>query len=219
MKVTAFSGSPRKNSNSRRILDAFLKGAETAGAEISLYETDKLDIKPCTGCLVCNVKKKCIIKNDEWETLSSEILASDLLVFATPVYFHHMTASMKKILDRFRSFITVQITRDGILHTPHIAWSKKFHLITAMGSSSDEDAGPLVDLFNFITSNFGEGNSFTFQNSTRLAVAGQLDLNASRLKALYRMMKIPEDLAQPDYERNLKILKDAEETGYKLATE
>ena len=44
MKITAFSGSPRKKSNSGSMLDYFLKGAELKGGEYTLYNTDDLEI-------------------------------------------------------------------------------------------------------------------------------------------------------------------------------
>ncbi len=108
MKILAFDGSPRKNGNSTLLLKSFIERAESRKAVVKLYKTDQLDLKPCRGCLMCNVLKRCAIKKDDWEHLSKEILDADVIAFSTPIYFHHTTSSMKGLLDRFRSFIRVQ---------------------------------------------------------------------------------------------------------------
>ena len=73
MKITAFDGSPRKNGNSTAILRSFTDRAEELGADLTVYRTSELDLKECRGCLMCNVLKKCAIRNDCWNGLADEI--------------------------------------------------------------------------------------------------------------------------------------------------
>ncbi len=48
MKVIAINGSPKvDDGNTARILNPFLEGMEEAGAEVELFHTRKLKIKPC----------------------------------------------------------------------------------------------------------------------------------------------------------------------------
>lgn len=211
MKITAFDGSPRKNGNSTAILRSFTDRAEELGADLTVYRTSELDLKECRGCLMCNVLKKCAIRNDCWNGLADEISASDVLVFATPIYFHHTVSSMKRLLDRFRSFINVRITEEGIIHTPHNPWNKKIFLFTAHGSSSVEDALPLVDLFDFMKETLGEKNSLKCINGTRLAMAGQVTSDKTRLSEIYTKLGLPQHLVEDDYKKNIGLLKTAEE--------
>ncbi|HAK44663.1 MAG TPA: hypothetical protein DCO79_01910 [Spirochaeta sp.] len=215
MKIIAFDGSPRKNSNSAMMLKAFIKKLEE-GDEIKYYKTDDLDLQPCRGCVMCNALKSCIIRKDYWQVLSKEILEADVLAFSSPIYFHHTTSSMKKLIDRFRSFINVQITEDGIIHRPHENWSKKFFLFTAHGSSSTEDAQPLVDLFNFIIESLGDGNELKYINAVRLAASGQIRFNEERLKQIYGKLGLPENLASEDLKKNEEWLKTAEHFAEEL---
>ena len=215
MKITAFDGSPRKNGNSTIILNTFLEHIEK-NADITVYKTDQLDLKPCRGCLMCNVIKKCALKNDDWGKISEEILSSDVLAFSSPIYFHHTTASMKKLIDRFRSFIRVQITEQGLIHTPHVAWRKKFYLFTAHGSSSADDAEPLINLFSFMTDALGEGNELLYLTGVRLAVSSQILFNEEQMINIYRKLGLPERLAGGDLERNQKILHEAEKMANSL---
>ena len=58
------------------------------------------DIAPCTGCGSCkNGLDTCIIE-DDMQRLYPLIRAADVLVFATPIYWWHMTAQLKTFLDR-----------------------------------------------------------------------------------------------------------------------
>ncbi|MBL7005996.1 MAG: flavodoxin family protein [Spirochaetia bacterium] len=208
-KILAFTASPRQNGNSAALLESFLAGAVEAGAEAETIATEKADIISCRGCLSCNLLKHCIIRKDGWQELSRKILDADVLVFATPIYFHHTTASCKRILDRFRSFIHVQITETGLIHTPHQPWNKKFVLLAALGSSSSEDAEPLIDLFGFIQETLGDHNSFESIIGTRLAVGGQILFTEEQLVNLYAKLGLPVRLAAEDAVRNAELLEQA----------
>ncbi len=156
--MLAFNGSPRPAGNTTHLLNAFVAGAGENSVTPHVYRSHALKLEDCTGCLRCNVLKRCAISGDDWAELSSRILESDVLVFATPIYFHHLPASLKKVLDRFRSFAHVQITEKGLVHTPHQEWEKEFVLILTMGSPDAIDAQPVIDLFNYVCSIMGPKN-------------------------------------------------------------
>jgi multimeric flavodoxin WrbA len=216
LKMLAFAGSPRTSGNSRLMLDRFVKGAAKNQVTTEVVYPHQLNIKPCTGCLRCNILKKCSLREDDWGELSKKILASDLLVVATPVYFHHLPGPMKLIIDRFRSFIHVQITETGLIHTPYESWNKQFVLLLSMGSSDDRDAEPIIELFRFMTSILGSGNSLHLLKATRLAVAGQVIRKPEQLEVLYEKMKLPPRLAAQDERHNRELLDNVENLGFSL---
>jgi len=133
-KILAFRGSPRKKGNSTLMLNSFIDGVNNDLYEYEIIDPYKIDINYCLGCLQCNVTKKCIQKNDYWDELSEKILAADIIVFASPVYFHHFPAALKLILDRFRSFVKITMIKDGLIHVPWQEWKKKFVLLLSMGT-------------------------------------------------------------------------------------
>ena len=218
MNILAFNGSPRRAGNTTHLVREFLRGAREAGARTEELVAEELNLKYCRGCLRCNVLKRCSIKGDDWEAVSQKILDADVLVFASPIYFHHLTAPLKKLLDRFRSFIHVQITEQGLRHTPWQPWQKQIVLLLSLGSSNDDDARPVLDLFDFLGRVLGTGTNVSSIIGTRLAVAKQVTMDAEQLRTLYPKIGLPESLAEEDYHRNQALLRNCYELGKELAT-
>ena len=217
MTIIAFNGSPRRNGNSAILLHELLKGASDAGAQAEEIIAEKLNLHYCKGCLRCNRLKHCAMKGDDWTNLSKKILKADTLVFSSPIYFHHLSAPLKKLLDRFRSFIHVQITETGLKHTPWQPWRKNFVLILCMGSPDDTEALPVIEFFKFVTSILGHENRLRAITGTRLAVINQVGMARDKLRKLYSKLKLPDLLADQDHQRNQMLLQRCYETGRDLA--
>lgn len=98
-KLLIISTSLRKNGNSDRLANAFLRGAEEAGNTVEkICLTDKT-IGFCKGCLACQKTEKCVIRDDA-NTITEKMRTADVIVFATPVYYYEMSGQMKTLLDR-----------------------------------------------------------------------------------------------------------------------
>jgi len=102
-KILGVTGSPRKNGNTDILVSRILAGAEQAGAEVEMIFLRDLEIKECDGCYACWKGKPCP-KRDDMNDLYPKIIASDVIVFGTPVYWFGPTALMKAFLDRFVYF-------------------------------------------------------------------------------------------------------------------
>ena len=215
-KVLAFNGSPRKTGNSSVMLQYFLEGVKEASGSHEIVHAGEIHLDYCKGCLRCNVLGRCSNEKDDWKMLSEKLLNSDIIVFASPIYFHHLTASLKKIIDRFRSFVQVQITETGLRHTPWHAWNKDFVLLLSMGSSDDIDARPVIDLFEYITQILGNKNRLHVITATRLAVTGQLLKTPDELEALYAKLILPQQLASADAEKNRETVDRCYRLGKEL---
>jgi multimeric flavodoxin WrbA len=215
-KILALNGSPRPSGNTVRLLEAFADGVEKQ-AELEIMATHDLDIRGCTGCLRCNVLKRCSLSGDGWPFLAQKILEAHVLVVAAPVYFHHLPASMKAVLDRFRSFAHVQITEHGLVHTPHQEWNKDFVLLLSQGSPDPSDAQPVIDLFTYICRIMGKGNRLHTCLGTRLAMVNQVSKSGEELEELYGRLGLPGSLAQGDHQRNRELLERCRTLGSSLS--
>ncbi len=98
-KVLIIATSPRKNGNSNRLAEEFANGAKEAGnsAEI-VYLYDK-QINFCKGCLACQKTHHCVIKDDA-NQIVEKMKNSDVIVWATPIYYYEMSGQMKTMIDR-----------------------------------------------------------------------------------------------------------------------
>jgi multimeric flavodoxin WrbA len=98
-KVLILSASPRKGGNSDLLCDQFLLGAKEAGNQTEkIFLSDK-KIGYCTGCGSCVASKTCVQEDDMAEVLE-KMIAADVIVMATPVYFYTMNGQMKTMIDR-----------------------------------------------------------------------------------------------------------------------
>lgn len=218
-KILILDGSTRKQGNTSILLQHFIDGAKNNTENIEQVQAKDVEIKFCNGCLRCNLIKRCSIRDDDWTDLSQKIDEADILVFASPIYFHYVTAPLKNIIDRFRSFIHVQITETGLIHTPYKKWNKDFVLLLSMGSSDDSDAQPVIDLFEYMKGVMGDGNRLHAIKATRLAVIKQVQKNEEELKELYPKLQLDENLAENDFVKNQEVLSQCFELGKRLTNE
>ena len=98
-KVLVISTSLRPDSNSALLAEAFAQGAAEAGHEVETVSLRGKKIGFCTGCLVCQKTQACVIHDDAPEIVQ-KMKTSDVVAFATPVYYYEMSGQMKTLLDR-----------------------------------------------------------------------------------------------------------------------
>ena len=97
MNILVLNGSPRKG-NTVTAIHAFASGAK-AKNEVEIVDTYQLNVGPCLGCGACECHKGCIAKDDS-NRIVDKLVAADMIVFATPVYWWGITAQMKMVLDK-----------------------------------------------------------------------------------------------------------------------
>lgn len=102
MKIVILTGSPHKNGTSNTLVNEFIKGAKEKGHIINRFDTPFLKIHPCIGCNHCGMNGPCVF-DDDMPKILDEILNSDMIVFATPIYYFDFSAQIKCAIDRFHS--------------------------------------------------------------------------------------------------------------------
>ena len=98
-KVLILSSSPRKHGNSNALCDRFVEGAIEATHQVEKVVLAEKKINYCTGCYACKKNGQCAQKDDMAQILDS-MIAADVIVLVTPVYFYTMCAQMKTAIDR-----------------------------------------------------------------------------------------------------------------------
>lgn len=98
-QVLIISASPRKGGNSDSLCDAFRQGAQQAGHQVEKIFLREHTVNYCTGCGVCNNTHRCTQK-DDMESILSKLVAADVIVLASPIYFYTMCGQLKTMIDR-----------------------------------------------------------------------------------------------------------------------
>jgi multimeric flavodoxin WrbA len=115
IKAIAINGSPRKDKgNTAMILKPFIEGMIDAGAEVDVYYTKNLKLKPCTGEFQCwrETPGECYIK-DDMQKLYPKLKEADILILATPVYAP-LPGEMQIVINRLVPLIFPLLeTREG----------------------------------------------------------------------------------------------------------
>lgn len=99
MQVLGLAASARIGGNTEILLDEFLAGAEEAGADVQKLRLVDYEINYCRGCGACNKAGICRFQ-DGVQAIQEKMLAADILVLATPVYFYSVTGLAKMLIDR-----------------------------------------------------------------------------------------------------------------------
>lgn len=103
MKIVILQGSPNMKGSTNLLVESFSKGAKESGHSVKRLDIADMGISPCNGCIACGYEGPCAIDDDN-EIVKSEILDSDMVVFATPLYYYGMSAQLKAVVDRFCSY-------------------------------------------------------------------------------------------------------------------
>ena len=222
MKILILSASPRKGSNSDILADKVIEGAKSKGAEVEKIYLKDLDVKPCRGCLRCNILGYCSIKKDDFKYFRDKFLESRAIVFSLPLYFHYIPGYMKVLLDRFRSLFHVHILADGLKHTRRYDFekAKKFFFIVTQGSPLKDDAFPAIEgLRLWAETSCKDPLILPPVIATFLALPGQIMSSREKLALLFEKMEIPSELVDEKYDLYQSFLSACYRAGEELAEE
>ena len=104
VKVIGFNASPRKGANTATLVETVLKGAAGRGAETRLVHLNRLKIRPCQGCDACRENLGHCVQKDDLTPLLEEMGTFGAIVLGTPVYWFHVSAQFKTLIDRLYCF-------------------------------------------------------------------------------------------------------------------
>lgn len=145
MKIVALQGSARKNGNTAKTLFWIQKELESSRHSVdNIY----LSSKNMNGCLAC---KKCKEKNDEIACVQNDdvipilekMLDSDLVIYASPIYFWNFSAQIKTVIDRTYSLYANYHQPD---HVSLLDGKRTALLVTGAGPYENNAEG-MIDAF------------------------------------------------------------------------
>ncbi|WP_291322404.1 flavodoxin family protein [Desulfonatronospira sp.] len=106
--------SPRKDGNSDRAVQEIVHALQEQGRPVeSIYLRDK-KILPCIGCRKCETSRnnRCILAGkDDVQEILDNMQACEHIFFSSPIYYYHVPAVFKSLIDRGQSVYEVWAAR------------------------------------------------------------------------------------------------------------
>ena len=133
MNICVLSGSPHKHGNTMQLVERSTAGAKASGHEVTLFDTVRMDIHPCMGCMACKKKSEGCIQQDDMEEIYPAVRAADVLVFATPMYWWNVSGPPKTAIDRLFA-LPFTIRRGG-----HALEGKRLQMLLTCGQPASRE--------------------------------------------------------------------------------
>jgi multimeric flavodoxin WrbA len=107
METVILFGSPRKDGNTIQVVKMLSDALKQKGHNVRTLYLNDLNIRPCQGCYACLAKGVCKI-NDDMKDIRKYMMDSDLIVYATPVYWYGPSGQLKLVMDRSIAFMDTE---------------------------------------------------------------------------------------------------------------
>jgi multimeric flavodoxin WrbA/putative sterol carrier protein len=198
MKLLAIQGSPRpKTSNTEILLQEFLKGAQSQGAETeTVYQKE---IHSCVGCYTCWAKTPgvCVFKDDMPELLE-KVKSCDILVYATPLYNFNVTALTKAFQERLLPLLDPHLIKTGeaYRHPQRYTVNRKMVLISTCGFPEVSHFDGLRQVFRHLERNGG------------VPIIGELLMPGGELLKQQGMQDSVQGVLQTAYRAGMEVIKE-----------
>lgn len=102
MKILVLNGSPRPKGNTAQMISAFRLGAEGAGHQVIVADVCQMKIAGCMACECCHTRGNGVcIQKDDMQEVYALLKEAEMLVIASPIYYHGVSGQLKCVLDRF----------------------------------------------------------------------------------------------------------------------
>lgn len=108
MKITTLLGSAKKKGNTATVLGWVNNELESLGHDVEEIYLNNKSIGGCLGCAKCREYPDEIacVQKDDAINIMEKMIASDAVLYASPIYFWGFSAQLKALIDRGYSLVT-----------------------------------------------------------------------------------------------------------------
>jgi len=200
MRILAIQGSPRpKVSNTEILLQEFLKGARSQGAETETVYLKEKEIHSCTGCYTCWAKTPgiCVFEDDMPELLE-KVKGCDTLIYATPLYNYNMTSLLKAFQERLLPLLDPHLIKMGEIyrHPQRYKMNRKMVLISTCGFPEASHFDGLRHVFRHI------------ERSGQTPLVGELLMPGGELLKQHGMKGSVQGVLQTAYRAGIEVIRE-----------
>jgi multimeric flavodoxin WrbA len=106
MQALIIKSSPNMEGNTANLVKNLVRGLKENNVQVTEFNINDMDIQYCKGCNVCleSLEPECVIR-DDMHQIYEAYMSSKLIVYATPIWWWHMNAQMKTVIDRHHALL------------------------------------------------------------------------------------------------------------------
>jgi len=108
MRITTLLGSSKKKGNTATVLNWVEEYLKSQGHDVDRVYLHNKSIGGCLGCAKCreNPAEIACVQKDDAIDIFEQMIASDAVLFASPIYFWGFSAQIKALIDRGYALVT-----------------------------------------------------------------------------------------------------------------
>lgn len=146
MQVTTILGSPRDRGNTATVLGLFEELITQQGHEVDRIHIVDYEVNGCLGCQACQKASQELAcrQQDDAVGIFKRMIASDAVVYATPLYTYGFTAQMKALIDREYCLVT----GNGGPEYRSLLKGKRSVLLVTCGGGIEDNADLIQEVFD-----------------------------------------------------------------------
>ena len=143
MQITTLLGSARKKGNTATVLGWVEEELKSLGHEVQRIYLNNKSIGGCLGCDKCgeNPDEIACAQKDDAIDIMEQMIASEVILYASPIYFWGFPAQIKALIDRGYSLVT-NYHKPG--HTSLMEGKRLGLLVTGADAYEDNAEGMFI---------------------------------------------------------------------------
>jgi len=140
MQITTLLGSAKKKGNTATVLGWVEEELQSLGHDVERIYLNNKSIRGCLGCAKCreNPNEIACVQNDDAVDIMEQMISSEVVLFASPIYFWGFSAQIKALIDRGYSLVT-NYHKPG--HTSLMKGKRIGLLVTGAGAYEENAEG------------------------------------------------------------------------------
>ena len=148
MQITTLLGSAKKKGNTATVLGWVEEELQSLGHDVERIYLNNKSIGGCLGCAKCreNPDEIACVQKDDTIDIMEQMISSEVVLFASPIYFWGFSSQIKALIDRGYSLVT-NYHKPG--HTS-LMKGKRIGLLVTGADAYEENAEGLFTAFDRI---------------------------------------------------------------------
>jgi multimeric flavodoxin WrbA len=148
MKILTLLGSAKKKGNTATVLGWAEEELQAEGHTVERIYLHNKSINGCMGCAKCreHADRIACIQKDDAPEIMEKMIAADVVLYASPLYFWGFSAQIKALIDRGYALVTNDYQPDQT----SLMKGKRVGLLATGGGSFENNAEAMFTAFDRI---------------------------------------------------------------------